>query len=74
MLPIEYLLAGIKVGDELLIDGGMARFKVIERIGSDLRCQCIDSGLFLPCAKFSFWRDGKLVERNQELPTLSTKV
>ncbi|PRQ22230.1 putative pyruvate kinase [Rosa chinensis] len=64
---------GIKVGDELVIDGGMARFEVIERLGSDLRCKCIDSGLFLPCAKFSFWRDGKLVERNYELPTLSTK-
>ncbi|CAL8176998.1 unnamed protein product [Prunus armeniaca] len=64
---------GIKVGDELVIDGGMARFEVIEKLGSDLRCKCTDSGLFLPRAKFSFWRDGKLVERNYELPTLSTK-
>lgn len=62
------------MGDELVIDGGMARFEVIERIGSDLRCKCTDPGLFLPCAKFSFWRDGKLVERNYELPTLSTRV
>lgn len=62
------------MGDELVIDGGMARFEVIERIGSDLRCKCTDPGLFLPHAKFSFWRDGKLVERNYELPTLSTKV
>lgn len=62
------------MGDELVIDGGMARFEVIERIGSDLRCKCTDPGLFLPRAKFSFWRDGKLVERNYELPTLSTKV
>ncbi|XP_068325488.1 pyruvate kinase isozyme A, chloroplastic-like [Pyrus communis] len=64
---------GIKVGDELVIDGGMACFEVIEKLGSDLRCKCTDPGLFLPRAKFSFWRDGKLVERNYELPTLSTK-
>ncbi|ONH92044.1 hypothetical protein PRUPE_8G151100 [Prunus persica] len=64
---------GIKVGDELVIDGGMARFEVIEKLRSDLRCKCTDPGLFLPRAKFSFWRDGKLVERNYELPTLSTK-
>lgn len=64
---------GIEVGDELVIDGGMAGFEVIEKIGSDLRCKCTDPGLLLPRAKFSFWRDGKLVERNYELPTLSTK-
>ncbi|EOX98525.1 Pyruvate kinase family protein isoform 2 [Theobroma cacao] len=64
---------GIEVGDVLVIDGGMASFEVIEKVGNDLRCQCTDSGLFLPRAKFSFWRDGKLVERNYELPTLSKK-
>lgn len=64
---------GIEVGDELVIDGGMASFEVIEKIGNDLKCKCTDSGLFLPCAKFSFWRDGKLVERNYKLPTLSRK-
>ncbi|KAM4088610.1 hypothetical protein ACB094_07G084800 [Castanea mollissima] len=64
---------GIEVGDELVIDGGMAGFEVIEKIGSDLRCKCTDPGLFLPRAKLSFWRDGKLVERNYELPTLSAK-
>lgn len=64
---------GIEVGDELVIDGGMAGFEVIEKIGSDLRCKCTDPGLFLPRAKLSFWRDRKLVERNSELPTLSTK-
>ncbi|XP_010066777.1 pyruvate kinase isozyme A, chloroplastic-like [Eucalyptus grandis] len=46
---------GIEVGDELVIDGGMASFEVIEKIRNDLKCKCIDSGLFLPCAKFSFW-------------------
>ncbi|KAI4298602.1 hypothetical protein L6164_032140 [Bauhinia variegata] len=64
---------GIEVGDELVIDGGMACFVVIEKTGSDLHCKCTDPGLFLPRAKFSFWRDGKLVERNYKLPTLSTK-
>lgn len=62
------------MGDEVVIDGGMASFEVIEKIGSDLRCKCTDPGLFLPLAKLSFWRDGKLVERHNELPTLSTKV
>ncbi|OMO73837.1 Pyruvate kinase [Corchorus capsularis] len=64
---------GIEVGDVIVIDGGMASFEVIEKVGNDLRCQCTDSGLFLPRAKFSFWRDGKLVARNSELPTLSKK-
>ncbi|KAL5857636.1 hypothetical protein ACOSQ3_005094 [Xanthoceras sorbifolium] len=64
---------GIEVGDELVIDGGMASFEVIEKVGNDLRCKCIDPGLFLPRAKLSFWRNGKLVERNYGLPTLSTK-
>ncbi|KAI9182499.1 hypothetical protein LWI28_025944 [Acer negundo] len=64
---------GIEVGDELVIDGGMASFEVIEKVGNDLRCKCTDPGLFLPRAKLSFWRNGKLVERNYGLPTLSTK-
>ncbi|GAU14956.1 hypothetical protein TSUD_47510 [Trifolium subterraneum] len=67
---------GIEVGDELVIDGGMACFVVTEKIGKDLHCKCTDAGLFLPGAKFSFWRDGKLVRRNYNLPTdrtLSTK-
>lgn len=64
---------GIVAGDELVIDGGMASFEVIEKIGNDLRCKCIDPGLFLPRAKLSFWRDGKLVGNNYALPTLSTK-
>lgn len=64
---------GITVGDEVVIDGGMASFEVIEKIGNDLRCKCTDPGLLLPRAKLSFWRDGKLVEKNYELPTISTK-
>ncbi|PWA71844.1 Pyruvate kinase [Artemisia annua] len=69
----EGFAEGIKEGDELVVDGGMATFKVIERIGNDLRCECIDPGLLLPRAKLSFWRDGKLVDKHHELPTLSTK-
>lgn len=62
------------MGDELVIDGGMACFEVVEKTGNDLHCKCIDAGLFLPGAKLSFWRDGKLVRGNNKLPTLSTKV
>ncbi|KAF5791646.1 putative pyruvate kinase [Helianthus annuus] len=51
----------------------MATFEVIERIGNELRCKCTDPGLLLPRAKFSFWRDGKLVEKHHELPTFSEK-
>ncbi|KAL8541634.1 hypothetical protein ACS0TY_002776 [Phlomoides rotata] len=64
---------GIKLGDEIVFDGGMATFEVVEKVGYDLRCKCTDPGLLLPRAKLSFWRDGKLVEKNNELPTLSTK-
>ncbi|CAN1284822.1 Pyruvate kinase isozyme A, chloroplastic [Linum perenne] len=51
---------GIMVGDELVIDGGMASFVVLEKMGDDLRCKCTDPGLLLPRAKMSFWRNGKL--------------
>ncbi|KAL0334978.1 UNVERIFIED_CONTAM: Pyruvate kinase isozyme A, chloroplastic [Sesamum radiatum] len=64
---------GINVGDEIVFDGGMATFEVVEKVGNDLRCKCTDPGLLLPRAKLSFWRDGKLVDKNYELPTLSTK-
>ncbi|KAJ9538058.1 hypothetical protein OSB04_030791 [Centaurea solstitialis] len=64
---------GITEGDELVVDGGMATFEVIERIGNDLRCKCTDPGLLLPRAKLSLWRNGKLVDKHHELPTLSAK-
>uniref|UniRef100_A0A1D1ZJH1 Pyruvate kinase n=1 Tax=Anthurium amnicola TaxID=1678845 RepID=A0A1D1ZJH1_9ARAE len=64
---------GIIVGDELVVEGGMASFEVVEKIENDLRCRCTDPGLLLPRAKLSFWRDGKLLGRNLGLPTLSTK-
>ncbi|CAA7388081.1 unnamed protein product [Spirodela intermedia] len=64
----------VKVGDELLVDGGMVRFEVIEKIGPDVRCHCTDPGLLLPRANLTFWRDGSLVrERNAMLPTISSK-
>ncbi|XP_077233983.1 pyruvate kinase isozyme A, chloroplastic-like [Tasmannia lanceolata] len=69
----EGLVEGIAVGDELVIDGGMASFEVVEKVGNDLHCKCTDPGLLLPRAKLTFWRDGKLVEKNFGLPTLSTK-
>ncbi|KAJ6903553.1 hypothetical protein NC651_020896 [Populus alba x Populus x berolinensis] len=64
----------VQVGDELLVDGGMVRFEVIEKIGPDVKCRCTDPGLMLPRANLTFWRDGSLVrERNAMLPTISSK-
>jgi len=64
----------VRVGDELLVDGGMARFEVIEKLGPDVKCRCTDPGLLLPRANLTFWRDGSVVrERNAMLPTISSK-
>ncbi|KAL6880656.1 hypothetical protein ACP4OV_012221 [Aristida adscensionis] len=64
----------VSVGDELLVDGGMARFEVIEKLGPDVKCRCTDPGLLLPRANLTFWRDGSIVrERNAMLPTISSK-
>ncbi|KAI3884025.1 hypothetical protein MKX03_005300 [Papaver bracteatum] len=64
----------VKVGDELLVDGGMVRFEVTEKLGPDVKCRCTDPGLLLPRANLTFWRDGSLVrERNAMLPTISSK-
>ncbi|KAJ9696019.1 hypothetical protein PVL29_008332 [Vitis rotundifolia] len=64
----------VKVGDELLVDGGMVRFEVIDKIGPDVKCRCTDSGLLLPRANLTFWRNGSLVQaRNAMLPTISSK-
>ncbi|KNA26067.1 hypothetical protein SOVF_000810 [Spinacia oleracea] len=64
----------MRVGDEVVIDGGMVRFEVIEKIGPDVKCLCTDSGLLLPRANLTFWREGKVVrERNAMLPTISAK-
>ena len=65
----------VRVGDELLVDGGMTRFEVIEKLGPDVKCRCTDPGLLLPRANLTFWRDGSIVrERNAMLPTISSKV
>lgn len=64
----------VEVGDELLVDGGMVRFEVIEKIGPDVKCRCTDPGLLLPRANLTFWRNRSLVqERNAMLPTISSK-
>ncbi|KAL5792841.1 hypothetical protein ACOSP7_001435 [Xanthoceras sorbifolium] len=64
----------MKVGDELLVDGGMVRFVVTEKIGPDVICYCTDPGMLLPRANLTFWREGSLVrERNAMLPTVSSK-
>ena len=65
----------VKAGDELFVDGGMARFEVIEKLGPDVKCRCTDPGLVLPRANLTIWRDGSVVrERNAMLPTISSKV
>ncbi|XAR58591.1 Pyruvate kinase [Bertholletia excelsa] len=64
----------VKVGDEIVVDGGMVRFGVIEKIGPDVKCRCIDPGLLLPSANLTLRRNGRLVqERNVMLPTISSK-
>jgi pyruvate kinase len=64
-----------KTGDELFVDGGMARFQVIEKLGPDVKCRCTDPGLLLPRANLTIWRNGSVVrERNAMLPTISSKV
>eukprot|EP00252_Welwitschia_mirabilis_P014922 TRINITY_DN32995_c0_g1_i1.p1 TRINITY_DN32995_c0_g1~~TRINITY_DN32995_c0_g1_i1.p1 ORF type:complete len:588 (+),score=112.99 TRINITY_DN32995_c0_g1_i1:236-1999(+) len=64
----------VNIGDDLLVDGGMVRFEVIEKLGPDVKCLCTDSGLLLPRANLTFWRKGRLVnEKNAMLPTISSK-
>lgn len=64
----------VRVGDEILVDAGMVRFEVIEKIGPDAICRCIDSGLLLPRANLTIRRNGRLVQdRNATLPTISSK-
>ena len=62
-------------GDEVVVDGGMVRFEVLQRMGPDVRCRVIDGGLLLPRANLTFFREGQLVRaRNAMLPTVSSKV
>ncbi|CAM6105342.1 unnamed protein product [Calypogeia fissa] len=64
----------VKAGDELVVDGGLVRFNVFEKIGPDVRCICTDPGLLLPRASLTFWRENNLVRgRSAMLPTLSSK-
>ncbi|XWS76330.1 hypothetical protein CRYUN_Cryun01aG0166700 [Craigia yunnanensis] len=64
----------VKVGDELLVDGGMVRFVVTEKIGPDVICHCTDPGMLLPHANLIFWINRSLVqEHNPILLTISSK-
>lgn len=75
ILMISSIETDVKVGDEVVVDGGMVRFSVIEKIGPDVKCLCIDPGLLLPRANLTFWRNGSLVrDTDAMLPTLSSKV
>ncbi|CAN6449997.1 unnamed protein product [Victoria cruziana] len=69
----EDFAEGVLAGDVLVLDAGMASFEVIEKVGDDVRCKCIDPGLILPRAKLTFWRNGQPVTKNSHLPTLSPK-
>ncbi|KAI5063073.1 hypothetical protein GOP47_0021620 [Adiantum capillus-veneris] len=61
-------------GDELVVDGGMVRFEVIDKVGPDVHCRCSDPGLLLPRANLTFWRAGQVIrEGNSMLPTVSAK-
>lgn len=65
----------MKVGDELLVDGGMVRFAESEKIGPDFICSCTDPRMLLPRANLTLWRDGNLVQEcNAMLLTISSKV
>jgi len=69
------LCTDVKTGDELVVDGGMVRFEVVEKVGPDVKCKCIDPGMLLPRANLTVWRDGHMVrEKNASLPTISAKV
>ncbi|RYR03971.1 hypothetical protein Ahy_B06g083465 [Arachis hypogaea] len=50
----------VRVGDELVVDGEMVRFEVIEKIGPDVKCLCTNPGLLLPRANLTFSRNGSL--------------
>lgn len=75
-LPVNYegFAEDVKTGDELVVDGGMVRFEVLEKVGPDVKCKCSDPGMLLPCANLTVWRNGAMVrERNTTLPTISAK-
>merc|ERR1719181_976606 len=64
----------VKVGDEILVDGGMVNFRVAELQGPDVICECVEPGLLLPKANLTFRRNGLPVRaKNSMLPTISAK-
>ena len=64
----------VKVGDEILVDGGMVKFKVAAVEGPDVICRCSEPGILLPRANLTFHREGRPVRaRNAMLPTISAK-
>ncbi|CAI7745888.1 unnamed protein product, partial [Closterium sp. NIES-54] len=64
----------VREGDELVVDGGMARLQVTARMGPDVVCSVLDPGLLLPRANLTIFRNGQLVRAtNAMLPTISSK-
>lgn len=65
----------VEVGDELLVDGGMVRFEVVEKSGPDVKCCCTDPGLVLPQANLTCWQDGSFVQEwNAMCPMISSRI
>ncbi|GBG63558.1 hypothetical protein CBR_g38625 [Chara braunii] len=74
MVNYDGFVDDIMVGDEIVVDGGMSRFEVIQKNGPDVIGRCTDPGLLLPRANLTFWRNGQLLrERNSMLPTITSK-
>eukprot|EP00250_Pteridium_aquilinum_P005981 c15985_g1_i1 orf=256-1191(+) len=70
----EGFAEAVIIGDELVVDGGMARFEVINMVGPDVHCRCNYAGLLLPRANITFWRAGRPIrDGNSMLPTISSK-
>ncbi|GJP33223.1 hypothetical protein CLOM_g17777 [Closterium sp. NIES-68] len=64
----------VREGDEVVVDGGMARLQVTARMGPDVVCSVVDPGLLLPRANLTLFRKGQLVRAtNSMLPTISSK-
>ncbi|CAI5941944.1 unnamed protein product [Closterium sp. NIES-64] len=64
----------VREGDEVVVDGGMARLQVAARMGPDVVCSVLDPGLLLPRANLTIFRNGHLVRAtNAMLPTISSK-
>ncbi|KDD74746.1 pyruvate kinase, partial [Helicosporidium sp. ATCC 50920] len=64
----------VRVGDVVVVDGGMVSLLVVRKQGPDVHCEVLDPGLILSRANVTFRREGAPVRaRNAALPVLSAK-